>query len=57
MTILETLTDIIPEQFIEEVRSRKKKLFDEVGSGGWNALHFAVFYGKSEICTMFIERF
>ena len=57
VALLETLTDIIPEQYIDEVRFRKKHLFDEPGSGGWNALHFAIFYGKSDLCTMFIERF
>lgn len=54
--MLETLTDIVPEQFIEEVIAKKKRLFDEQGTSGWNAFHFAVFYGKSDICSIFIER-
>ncbi len=56
LAILETFTDIIPEKFVEEIRLKKKRLFDELGSGGWNALHFAVFYGKIEICAIFLER-
>ncbi len=41
---------------ISEYEEKKKNLINENGSGGWNALHFAIFCNHINIVKEFLEK-
>lgn len=44
------------ESIINEIILRKKNFINELGRGGWNAFHFAVFFGHNTLVREFITK-
>lgn len=57
MHILTSLPENFPSIYIENIKEKKKNLFNEKGNLKWNAVHFSVFSGNVEILKYFSEKF
>lgn len=53
---MDSVPENIAESIIEEIKQRKKNLINELGKGGWNALHFAVFFGHTNLVKEFLSK-
>ena len=53
--IFGTITKISNNQELDF--KKIKKLIDERGNGGWNSLHFAIFFGHQTVVREFLDKF
>lgn len=40
-----------------EILQKKGTLFNSLGKGGWNAFHFAIFFGHNAIAKEFLSKY
>ena len=54
--ILNKIPEDISNEAKRDIKEKKRGLIDELGRGGWNPLHFAIFCNQPNLVKKFIER-
>ena len=54
--ILTECPESVNEAQKTEITARKKNLINDLGKGGWNAFHFAVFFGHNTIVKELLQK-